>query len=356
MYKFYDKIIFILLWSLLPISNKAQELKSFEKTLNYSYELLSKNKLFKLNNEYGDISILKSDNDKIELKCILTTKSYSKEEAELFFNRLKFEERISKYNSVIVNSGLGRFDFNLNDFQIDYLIYIPEKIKIEINNKYGDIFINDVSNQIEIKIEYGNISCPSINNMISDIDLKYSSLKIGKANNMTIKSEFSRISIESINNLDINSSNSFINIQNSKDSNISTHRDLIKFGESENLNLPEAISSNIQIGKINSSIKLKNTKSNFLIKDIADKLKDLSIINENGNGVIFVSNINLINRYFMLNNSIASQSEIDTEEIDEIQLRNDGKTEDSIETNSFKIDNFHIINKAGNIDIIRKKK
>jgi hypothetical protein len=112
--------------------------------------------------------------------------------------------------------------------EINYEIYVPENINLEIYNQYGDIILEEVSNKLKVVLSNGSFKTTEIKNdvnfkfkfvnaMMSDIqngfiELKYSNINIGSAKEINMESKSSEINADEIEILKLNSSRDKIDI------------------------------------------------------------------------------------------------------------------------------------------------
>jgi len=112
------------------------------------------------------------------------------------------------------------------EMSIDYMIKMPKHIEVDLNNRYGDIFINELSGKVLVDLRYGNIrinklergDAESLNSLsiayggatIGDVnwlkaEIKYGSLKIDKARAVVLMTKHSKVSIEKVNSVVVDS-------------------------------------------------------------------------------------------------------------------------------------------------------
>jgi hypothetical protein len=107
-------------------------------------------------------------------------------------------------------------------FSIDYTINMPRSTTLSIDNRFGDLYIDESTGQVRISIEYGNLTINRLANPASDITLKfsngtirnagdarlnlqYSTFKNSSASDITSLTKFSTVDLGNITSIIINS-------------------------------------------------------------------------------------------------------------------------------------------------------
>jgi len=102
-------------------------------------------------------------------------------------------------------------DFNKSNVDINYTVYVPETVELEITNKFGDLNITDCSGRLTTSIEHGDIRISGILQR-GDISLRYGQLRVRELPEGTISVKNGGIDIETSNDLKLNSSGSSIEL------------------------------------------------------------------------------------------------------------------------------------------------
>ncbi len=176
---------------------------SLVKTLEQSFEV-NKGVSFELTNKYGDVVINGWDKDQFDVTIKLTTYGKDDENARKMMDRIEFDFNVAK-NYVIIETIMDREKGMLSEFfstigdysktllnkseiDIDFEINIPNGASIEIDNKFGDIVINDVNGKITINQSHGNFKSGNLTNL-SRINVSYGNIDINqfKLGNINIR-------------------------------------------------------------------------------------------------------------------------------------------------------------------------
>ena len=108
-------------------------------------EVFSANQGTELNisNKYGDVDIHNWEKDSVSVKVVITIETTSEEKAKLLFTNIDIN--MDKIGQVISAETRMSQKFKTGKkFSIDYEIFMPEYIKLEVANKFGNIFYSDL--------------------------------------------------------------------------------------------------------------------------------------------------------------------------------------------------------------------
>lgn len=170
---------------------------------------ISPNSILKIGNEYGNIRILQTKTDSITINATISVSHYDSKTAE------KQLDEITIVFGNINNVVSARTEISKNfktgyKFSIDYIVSIPEGVKLEVSNSFGDIIAEgDIKNLAEFSINYGNIYVdnliPYTENDINYFKMNYSTAHLKNINNSKILSNFSKIRISKANEVIVSS-------------------------------------------------------------------------------------------------------------------------------------------------------
>jgi hypothetical protein len=246
---------------------------SEELQINKQYEEIFKE--INIETTAADIEIKKSDDNIIKLK------TYSKENQsteEVNNDILTIKVTNEKCKFLCINTKISKIE-----------LYLPENYenKININNQYGDIKIENFENSnIDIIEDAGDIKIDGTN--IAKINNKYGDIKIGNINKGDIKASAGDIEIINTNNIKIENKYGDVKIENINEYvNIKADCGDIKI---ENLNIIEdsSIEDNYGDIKINNTNAFVDAHTDLGDTKIKNNRSDVTLKIENDCGDIIV--------------------------------------------------------------------
>ena len=122
--------------------------------------------LLKISNRYGDVEIVSSGNNKINIvvDVQLSHPNESKAEKLLSMINVEFSEND---NTIEARTVIDR-QFNMENrgplkgFSIDYRVEMPEDMDLDLSNRYGDLKAGILSGHVYIRIKYGSLYIKSL--------------------------------------------------------------------------------------------------------------------------------------------------------------------------------------------------
>lgn len=276
--------LLILTLALFGFQSQASK-EDYKKTISKSFDINPDATLL-VKNKFGKIHCINWAENRISIDVEISIEASSQEKADKYFNKIeiKFEGSPSKV-SAITNMEDNIFNNNNGEMSVDYTIHMPASVNIDLNNKFGDIILETVKGNSNIDLGYGSINAKKLmgeSNKInisfsegfigyvknSDIDLKYSELKMDEAMSLKVDSKFSEFNLGTVDVLTMESGydDDFI-------------------GEVRNLDI-ESDFSDIEVRSVNESLtgdidygelKVKTIDKNFKLIDIKNSFSDVSL-------------------------------------------------------------------------------
>jgi hypothetical protein len=222
----------------------------------------NQNTVLTLDNKYGDMDLKNWDKDLIQIDVIVNVKNTSQEKAEKLLGyvdvvfsvegdaitaKTVFDEKFS-------NTSEWRND---NDLSIDYTVLMPKDIQLNLYNKYGDVFINELTGRATIGIKYGKLKANRISRgnekPLTEIDLGYSDASIEESDWLKVTMKYS--------NLNMNTASAIILLSKYSKISLSECSSLVIEGKYDVYRL----------GKL-SNLVASCSYSNFEVEEIRDKL------------------------------------------------------------------------------------
>ena len=186
-------------------SEKSKEIKK-------SYNLSRKTKLA-VTNRYGNIHINTWDKNQMDVTVTITAEKASERRAQELIDNVDIDIRGDE------NSGLieftTRISGNINNrrnerFSVDYEVNMPRISPININNKYGNLYLSDLDATADIDVAYGKVRIDEINGE-ANLELSYGGGEIEKVGSGELDISYSNLDIEDCADMEINSKYSNLN-------------------------------------------------------------------------------------------------------------------------------------------------
>lgn len=126
--------------------------------------------------------------------------------------------------TMLKNQNIGLLRSLMNSFnslgskklhkEINYTVYIPENLNIEIEHSYGNILLEETKGDVDIHLSYGKFLADALLGTKNSIELDYSlGSEIKHLRNGVLDCDYSRIDFNHVGELKINSDYSDITIE-----------------------------------------------------------------------------------------------------------------------------------------------
>ena len=236
----YKKIVLLLLPALFFTT--ALTAQVYTRKVSKSYKVNSSTTI-DIFNKYGKVHVVTWENDSVKFKVDLTIKSNSWSRLTKLKENIDFDFTGTDYY-VIAKTLLGKKSGGVltelvdiagtlvaseNQVTIDYLVYVPRYANLKIENKFGDIYADDLDGSVNIILSNGDLKANNFNgntvislssgdgviNSMRDgrVTVSYSDLYIKTANKLHIDSRSSKIYVDQADYLKLISRRDKLNFQ-----------------------------------------------------------------------------------------------------------------------------------------------
>lgn len=203
----FKSTLLLIFVQILVITSVFAGSEEFSKNLHKEYNA-DANTLLMIQNRFGDVDINNWDKNQVTIDVTITVDHRNEEKAKelIDYINVKFsqsgntieaiteiDDKFSKWNSF-------SFGDDRKEFSIDYKVNIPKGIKLDLENKYGDVFINEIAGHAKISVKYGNLKVNKISREnvkpLSEVYLAYSKGTIEECKWLNLTLKYSKLEIE----------------------------------------------------------------------------------------------------------------------------------------------------------------
>ncbi len=221
-------ILFSVLFACLfqaHISKASEEIELRQRIVN-SFKV-SPNAQIDLVNKYGNIIVHTWEQDSV--KFIIKIAAYGKtdETVKKLVERVSFDHTNSgkflKFETVFDRqsgsfkefwNSMGDYSkvlINKNNLHIDYEIYIPESSNLYLENKFGDIFINEYAGRSKIVLSQGDLKVSKLSGQLN-LDLKFGNASLQNIGLAFMNLQIAEVTVNKARSIDISSSSSTLRV------------------------------------------------------------------------------------------------------------------------------------------------
>jgi hypothetical protein len=186
-------------------------------------------------NKYGKIHVMSWDKDSVKFIIDIRIRNKDNEKLNKIKESISFEFTPATYYvmaKTVIGSGsqdvfkdlvdiAGSYFSTQNQIKIDYTIMVPGYASLKLDNKFGDVYLDDRTGNLKLTLSYGDFKAnnldgnSSINmssgdaeiNSLNDgqLTVSYSNLHILKTQKLSLDSRSSNVSIDEANDLTLRS-------------------------------------------------------------------------------------------------------------------------------------------------------
>ncbi|MBN2522953.1 MAG: hypothetical protein JXB24_06740 [Bacteroidales bacterium] len=244
-------------------------------------------------NKYGKVHVITWDKDSVKFEVDLRISANSDQKMQKLKDNISFDFTATKYYVVaktqfsnqagIISDFVDAF-IPSNRVTINYLVYVPKKANLKIENKFGDIYMDDFAGNLEIILSNGDIKAntlagsPKIRVSSGDgtinsiqngkVFVAYSDLQIKSATNLNMDTKSSRITINKATNVRINSSRDKYHIEEIGELSMTAYFTMLNIDNLKKELYCEFKYGNIFVEKVYDSFSFINIESEYADIDL----------------------------------------------------------------------------------------
>lgn len=250
-----------------------------------------------IDNTMGNVSIIKGDKEMIEVEANITIKNNDEEYASEIVDSLV---TITKEKDIKIKSNSREYSNKgkIGSIRIDYSVKVPDFVNVEVENKFGDVFLTDLAMSAKVNNKNGKITVESlggdliVNSSFGDVEVQdikgktqvYSKNGDVIANNcnkdVTIESSFGDIEINGIKGIAAITNTNGQTKGNWIDGDINV---ISKFGDV----ILADVSGNVDVDNANGEVDISNVGGNV---KVSNGFGDTKILNANKGLVLNATN------------------------------------------------------------------
>lgn len=271
---------------LVPLFAGAQFTDS--KMISKRYSVSPGTKI-EITNKYGRVKIntWKKDSVVFEIKVKVEDKKLSKLEktmGEIDFDFSSGQHYLIARTRVGENrSTLEREVINLKEtllqsdgkIDIDFTVWMPDGNPLKVENKFGDIFMDDYSGELEINLSNGNLKAHDFTGKTT-LTFNFADATINQVKNARINSNYSELYIKKAERLNLTGKSSEFDLDLVKELTTDSRRDKFRIQEVTSLNAKGSF-TNYRIDELIETGSIKTEYGDIFIEKVNQNFKSVYI-------------------------------------------------------------------------------
>jgi len=200
----YKITLFFLFIPLIALANNDKKKHEKNKVVKKVFTVNPKAEV-SLNNKYGNLNITTWNKNTVEIEVTITVQGDDLDDVNnklssigVIFNANKSLVEAETIIQSTKSSWTSWFKSSKNiNYKINYDVKMPKSNSVDLDNDYGNIYLDNLDGSAKIDCEYGKISVGNLNASYNDINLDYSnnsSIHYLKSGNINI--DYAKLTID----------------------------------------------------------------------------------------------------------------------------------------------------------------
>ena len=333
-YRVWGRVIILVIGILLATYITQAQSRTLVKNISQSFKVEKKSTV-ELTNKYGDVILQTWDIDSVLVNVKITaygkndeilTKNMERVDIEFnsFGDVLTIETILDRNSSMfkeVINS-LGDYSKTLiskNKINIDYELTIPASTLLILDNKYGDVYLESLSQDATIKLAHGDFQAEELTGT-SKLELSFCKARIKKLNKAFVDLKGAELNLREGGDIVLTSSSSTFDVRTVQSLKVDSRNDKIHL---ENVTAVRGFASfsNILVDSMLDRIDMElnygdllvhSVNSNFNLVSINTKTADVNISLDMGS-YFSTTLIGREDRMYLTSNFMGLEKNVSTE-------------------------------------------
>ena len=266
---------------------QAQDRDVSERSVSNSYKV-DKGCYVEIINKYGDIEVSTWEKDSVRIDVVIRAIS---EKSSWRFEMLDYigidfaatrgfviaettwkeDASFWRKNSYNMTKELGS-----NRIEVNYVVHMPSTMPLEIENRFGNVFMGNHEGELEVEIHHGDFRARDLKNL-RKLDMRYGKVKIRSIEKGEIElSSGSSLDLDEAGEVMITSSSSDLEIDKIDVLNISSRHDDISLNRPKTINGSFSL-SNLRIHHLKTELNAECKFGTVRIQEIGEEVERIDI-------------------------------------------------------------------------------
>ena len=234
-----------------------------------------------VSNRFGNVHCANWEKNLVYFEVTITINAADQEEAEKKFRQISIDFTGSP-SAVTATTGMEEMkNTGRSRFSIDYMISMPVTVSLDVTNKFGDIFINEVQGKSRINLGYGNLDAKKLGNSDNLLDIKFSKANVNWIKGAVLSLKYSEMHLDYAGSLRLDSKFSDLDAEKIIALNVVFEGGNLKMENSSAVDSKSKF-SDIDIRRIEQSLNLDIQYGNCDVREMAAGFTSINIENKYG--------------------------------------------------------------------------
>lgn len=245
-----------------------------------------------ITNKYGMVQVMTWEKDSVKFTIDLQIQARDNDRLEKLKKEIDFDFNAGQYFLIartVIGDGssdiirdivdiASTYFTTANKVAIDYTVFIPDYTPIKIENKYGDVYIDDLESNLNLNLAYGDLKSNDLKGR-TEISISSGDGDINYIRDGQLTVAYSDLEVNSADKLLLESRSSNITIDNGTDLRINSSRDKIYLGETVTL-AGESYFSDLQVEQLRTRVNYRMRYGNLVLENVLRSFAQVSLTSE----------------------------------------------------------------------------
>ena len=255
-----------------------------EKTIKREFNVNS-DALFKVSNSYGNLNITSWNENRVVIEVHIKTNGNDEERVEERLNEIDvdFENSASMVSARTLFGENGKsWGWNWGkrrnvSVQVNYTIKLPVKNSVNLNNDYGNIYLDRIDGHAKINCDYGKIDVGELRGRNNELKFDYTSRStFDYINSGEIIADYSGFTIEKAGNLRVKADYTNATINKMEDLEYSSDYGSLEVDEVNNVN-GNGDYIGVKLGTVHGNVSITSDYGSIKISEMAPDAGNVNI-------------------------------------------------------------------------------
>ncbi len=278
------KITFLFLFlPLISAANTGDKKQEKSKTIKKEFTV-SSDATVAINNRYGNLNITTWNKNKVEIEVKITVKGDDLERVERRLENIDVE--FSATNSYVSAKTIfekeqkswswWKKSKNVN-YKINYIVKMPITNAVDLDNDYGNIYLDNLSGKADINCDYGKITVGELSASNNNINLDYcSSSSISYMKSGDVNIDYSKLSIDTSEKIKANTDYSTLKIGKTSTIDFNTDYGSVSIEDAESISGNSDYTS-MRFGTVRKKLHIDTDYGSLTVKRLVKGFESVDI-------------------------------------------------------------------------------
>jgi hypothetical protein len=230
-----------------------------------------------LANKYGKVHVIKWNIDSVKFIIDLRIRTKDASKMQKLKQNIDFEFTASQY-FLNARTKIGDFLSSSNTVTINYTVMVPDYVSLKIDNKFGNVYLDDADQNFNLTLSYGDFSCNRLTGN-SEIRITSGNAEIGYIREGSLFLSYGNLHLHETGKLTAETRSSTVTIDNSAELRINSRRDKLYLNELGSFS-GESYFSNINGGILHNEMNFLSRYGAINLNDIQKTFSNLNLTAE----------------------------------------------------------------------------